>query len=346
MRDRKITRTTKELEDLLMVNEKKQRSSMEELLAEMESAVARVEKREKGAGRENEADKVWKSEGERHVAWKTKTAGDSYLDEDIPEGYFDEDLERALSEGYSDEADEILLEGFPEENGSDFLDEFEEEERNRAGSLIERAQEECDSEQKRAEFLSEEYDGDSLTQQEHDSCSKKDESLEWTIQTEAPGGSFYQNIPHEKNQEKGPELISPKPVKKNAPVRKAAGGRTARQGMIRPGDGLLAAFFVPVMVLLIIFIQRGIFPFGEESFLRTDMYHQYAPFFSEFQYKLTHGGSLLYSWDVGMGVNFSALYAYYLASPLTWLPAQLQVHFFGQTTYVMMTLDHCTCYRQ
>lgn len=331
MRDRKITRTTKELEDLLMVNEKKQRSSMEELLAEMESAVARVEKREKGAGRENEADKVWKSEGERHVAWKTKTAGDSYLDEDIPEGYFDEDLERALSEGYSDEADEILLEGFPEENGSDFLDEFEEEERNRAGSLIERAQEECDSEQKRAEFLSEEYDGDSLTQQEHDSCSKKDESLEWTIQTEAPGGSFYQNIPHEKNQEKGPELISPKPVKKNAPVRKAAGGRTARQGMIRPGDGLLAAFFVPVMVLLIIFIQRGIFPFGEESFLRTDMYHQYAPFFSEFQYKLTHGGSLLYSWDVGMGVNFSALYAYYLASPLNWLlilcPKSLVIEF-------------------
>ena len=47
MRDRKITRTTKELEDLLMVNEKKQRSSMEELLAEMESAVARVEKRER-----------------------------------------------------------------------------------------------------------------------------------------------------------------------------------------------------------------------------------------------------------------------------------------------------------
>ncbi|MCA5010604.1 YfhO family protein, partial [Clostridioides difficile] len=34
---------------------------------------------------------------------------------------------------------------------------------------------------------------------------------------------------------------------------------------------------------------------------------------------LTHGGSLLYSWDIGMGVNFAALYAYYLASPLNWL---------------------------
>ena len=71
--------------------------------------------------------------------------------------------------------------------------------------------------------------------------------------------------------------------------------------------------------MIIIFAQRGIFPFGEESFLRTDMYHQYAPFFSEFQYKLTHGGSLLYSWDIGMGVNFAALYSYYLASPLNWL---------------------------
>ena len=27
----------------------------------------------------------------------------------------------------------------------------------------------------------------------------------------------------------------------------------------------------------------------------------------------------MYSWDVGMGVNFAALYAYYLASPLNWL---------------------------
>ena len=91
--------------------------------------------------------------------------------------------------------------------------------------------------------------------------------------------------------------------------------------ILRPGDSLLAAFFVPVLVLVVIFAQRGIFPFGEECFLRTDMYHQYAPFFSGFQYKLTHGGSLLYSWDIGMGVNFSALYAYYLASPMNWLVA-------------------------
>lgn len=101
--------------------------------------------------------------------------------------------------------------------------------------------------------------------------------------------------------------------------------------LIRPYDGLAAAFLVPIVIMLIIFAQRGIFPFGEESFLRTDMYHQYAPFFAEFQDKLTHGGSLLYSWNIGMGVNFAALYAYYLASPLNWLlilcPKDLVIEF-------------------
>ena len=307
MKDGEIARTTKELEDLLMANEKKQKSPMEELLAEMESAVARVEKRGTGGRRKDENGGVRNSERERHVAWKTAASGDSYLDEDIPDEYFDEDLERVLSGNYPDEADGMLLDGFPEESGSDFLEEFEETDRS------------------------------GLQEQESESI-RSEETLEWTIQTEEPGtgGSFCGNIPDETTScgnipEKGPELISPKPVKKNAPARKKTGVRTAGRGMIRPGDGLLAAFFVPVMVLLIIFIQRGIFPFGEESFLRTDMYHQYAPFFSEFQYKLTHGGSLLYSWDVGMGVNFSALYAYYLASPLNWLlilcPKSLVIEF-------------------
>ncbi len=107
--------------------------------------------------------------------------------------------------------------------------------------------------------------------------------------------------------------------------------KTKRRNLLVGNEGLLAAFFIPVVVMLLIFWIKGIFPFGEESFLRTDMYHQYAPFFSEFQHKLKTGGSLLYSWDVGMGVNFAALYAYYLASPLNWLillcPKSLVIEF-------------------
>lgn len=113
--------------------------------------------------------------------------------------------------------------------------------------------------------------------------------------------------------------------------KKSADYRYRVATMVRPSDGLVAAFLVPVLIMIVIFAQRRIFPFGDESFLRTDMYHQYAPFFSEFQHKLKHGGSLLYSWDIGMGVNFAALYAYYLASPFNWLlilcPKSLVIEF-------------------
>ncbi len=120
-------------------------------------------------------------------------------------------------------------------------------------------------------------------------------------------------------------------------------GGSGRRSLITPRDGCIAAFLVPVLVMVVIFIQRGIFPFGEDSFLRTDMYHQYAPFFSEFQYKLTHGGSLLYSWDVGMGINFAALYAYYLASPFNWLlilcPKSLVIEF--MTYMIVLKIGLC-----
>ena len=72
----------------------------------------------------------------------------------------------------------------------------------------------------------------------------------------------------------------------------------------------LLSFFLPVLIMLGIFIQRQIFPFGSNSFLRTDMYHQYAPFMNEFMEKLKTGGSLAYSWNIGLGSNFVALYAY------------------------------------
>lgn len=77
----------------------------------------------------------------------------------------------------------------------------------------------------------------------------------------------------------------------------------------------ILSFLLPVSALLLIFAVKDIYPFGDNSFLRTDMYHQYAPFFAEFADKLQSGGSLLYSWKVGAGSNFITLLAYYLLSP-------------------------------
>lgn len=54
-------------------------------------------------------------------------------------------------------------------------------------------------------------------------------------------------------------------------------------------------------------------------YLRSDCYHQYTPYLQILQDKLKSGGSLLYTWEIGAGMNFVALAAYYLASPLNLL---------------------------
>lgn len=78
------------------------------------------------------------------------------------------------------------------------------------------------------------------------------------------------------------------------------------------------SFFLPLIIMIAIFAVRGIFPFGDNVYLRSDMYHQYCPFFSELWDKIRNGGSLFYSWEAGLGSNFTALYGYYLSSPLNW----------------------------
>ena len=82
---------------------------------------------------------------------------------------------------------------------------------------------------------------------------------------------------------------------------------------------LLLAFAVPVFIMLIIFAGKGIYPFGEMSFLRIDLYHQYAPFHTDLLRRLQSGASLTYAWDVGLGSNYVALAAYYLCSPFNLL---------------------------
>jgi len=89
--------------------------------------------------------------------------------------------------------------------------------------------------------------------------------------------------------------------------------------MLKKRRPLLAAFCIPVAVMLAAIVHNQIYPFGDRSFLRVDMYNQYMPFFTELHRKLREGGSLFFSWRAGLGANFVALYAYYLASPVNWL---------------------------
>lgn len=81
----------------------------------------------------------------------------------------------------------------------------------------------------------------------------------------------------------------------------------------------ILAFLIPFVTAVAAFIGQGMWPFGDRGISIIDSYHQYVPFFSELQYKWRHFDSLFYSWNGGLGMNFWAVIAYYLASPLNLL---------------------------
>ena len=105
----------------------------------------------------------------------------------------------------------------------------------------------------------------------------------------------------------------------------------------------ICAFLLPVLLSLLICIGNGVYPFGERCILHIDMYHQYEPFFTEFMEKLKHGESLLYSFQLGIGSDFVALFTYYLASPLNWLlilwPSSYVIEF--MTILILLKIGFC-----
>ena len=66
---------------------------------------------------------------------------------------------------------------------------------------------------------------------------------------------------------------------------------------------LAFAFAFPCVGMLVLMMIAGYVPFGNRSMLYSDMWHQYFPFFKAFRQALLSGDSLLYSWNVGMGMQ-------------------------------------------
>lgn len=76
----------------------------------------------------------------------------------------------------------------------------------------------------------------------------------------------------------------------------------------------LSTFFVPLIMLLLLYMAYGIYPFGDKSVLISDMNTQYVYFMAAFRDILLGKESFLYSFHLGLGGNALSLVAYYLAS--------------------------------
>ena len=78
-------------------------------------------------------------------------------------------------------------------------------------------------------------------------------------------------------------------------------------------------FAIPCVGMLFVMLISHYSPFGKYSMLYSDMYHQYYPFFVAFRDAIRGGKGLVYTWSVGLGMDYLGLIAYYLASPLNLL---------------------------
>ncbi|MBQ8497068.1 MAG: YfhO family protein [Clostridia bacterium] len=81
------------------------------------------------------------------------------------------------------------------------------------------------------------------------------------------------------------------------------------------GACYIAAFLIPFLIMLGVYICLEKHPFGNNSVLTLDLQAQYVYYYEAIRRLLTEGGSWLYSWERTLGGEFMGIVAYYMASP-------------------------------
>ena len=78
-------------------------------------------------------------------------------------------------------------------------------------------------------------------------------------------------------------------------------------------------FLLPALLMLAIYFALGHKPFGDLSVLVLDLNAQYVYFYEALRDFVWGDGSLLYSFERSLGGEFMGIYAYYIASPLSYI---------------------------
>lgn len=79
------------------------------------------------------------------------------------------------------------------------------------------------------------------------------------------------------------------------------------------------SFGLPIVIFMVVAGLKGFLPFKDKIFNMFDGYAQYPAFMAEFGSMLRGGRSILYTFGMGMGVDFLGIIYLYLANPLNLL---------------------------
>lgn len=82
---------------------------------------------------------------------------------------------------------------------------------------------------------------------------------------------------------------------------------------------LFFAFAIPVLLMYLLYIAMEVYPYGNGSVLVLDLNGQYVYFYDALRAFVYGDASLLYSFGRSLGGEFLGIYAYYIASPLSYI---------------------------
>jgi len=112
---------------------------------------------------------------------------------------------------------------------------------------------------------------------------------------------------------------------------------------LRNNRYLFVCFFLPAILMWLVYIALKTYPFGEESVLVLDLNGQYVYYFEALR-KLFHGeGSILYSFGRALGGEFLGIFAYYLASPFSFIVALFPKEMITEALLTMFLLKTGLC---
>lgn len=80
---------------------------------------------------------------------------------------------------------------------------------------------------------------------------------------------------------------------------------------------ILLTFFVPVLIMMMVYAKIGIYWGSDRSILASDAFAQFSNFHASFRNMLLGKQSYFYTWNSSIGLNYLALAAYYLGGLFT-----------------------------
>ena len=107
---------------------------------------------------------------------------------------------------------------------------------------------------------------------------------------------------------------------------------------IRRNPAVFLAFIITAILLTLLFVILGFYPFGVHSVIISDLGAQYAPDLVAYKNLFLAGEIHTYSSLIGMGKNVFGLFAYYLSSPINFVTFLFPTTMISEAVLVLITI--------